>query len=314
MSLRIGFIGCGTIAKSQLKGFQELDVEVTAVTDVVRDTADAFVENAPGAEYFDSVEALLASGKVDAVSVCTPPVVHEEAAVPALERGIHVFCEKPLAHSLESGRNIAAAAQKSKAVFMPAFRHRFLPAIRRMREMIADGAIGAPVFFDNMFAGPNARALGGWFTKKSIAGGGVLLDTCPHSVDLFRYILGEVETQSALVHRHIPENDVEDAGLLTLKGTSGALASLRASWTVGVGGAYIRITGTEGALAYEYRNSKVLEYTQKGGGPQELEVEASNGFAEETKHFVDVVEGRAELEVDIEDAWRSLEIIVKAYG
>ena len=92
-SFRAGIIGCGGIAAEHIAAYQQNNVEITALTDISKDALENAAEKAKGAKLFDDYKAMLDSGLVDVVSICTPPVAHEEAAVAALERGIHVLCE-----------------------------------------------------------------------------------------------------------------------------------------------------------------------------------------------------------------------------
>lgn len=108
---------------------------------------------APKSQLFGNYQELLNSGCVNAVSICTPPSTQREIAVAALQRGIHVLCEKPLAHTLEDAQEITRAAEESQACFIVAFRHRFLPAIAKIKQIVASGEIGESVIFTNAFCG-----------------------------------------------------------------------------------------------------------------------------------------------------------------
>lgn len=131
-------IGCGGIASAHGEGYQKNGAEIVALVDLNPAAAEEFrKKHAPEARVFPDVESLLASG-VDAISLCTPPSAREEVAVAALGRGIHVLSEKPLAHTIEAGRRIVAAAHASRAFFMTAFRHRFIPPIARMKALILE--------------------------------------------------------------------------------------------------------------------------------------------------------------------------------
>lgn len=313
MSIRVGIIGCGGVANSHLKGYQAHGIPVAAVADVSMDAANAFAEKVDGdVKCFDNFKALLDAGVVDAISVCSPPAFHEEAAVEALKRGIHVLCEKPLAHNVASGQRIANAVAASEALFMPAFRHRFLPAILRMRDIVASGEIGEPVFFQNVFAGPNPGMKDRWFANKDLAGGGVLMDTCPHSVDLFRFLLGEVAEQKALFHAHFEGTGVEDAGSIALRAESGAVGSLGASWVAGASQAFVTIVGRNGMVSYNYLNNKEL-HVQVNKEPRVEEVQPSTGFPEEIEHFREVIRNGTNPVCTVHDALRALEIIQAVY-
>lgn len=314
-AIRVGIIGCGGIAGAHVGAYKEVGATVSALTDVSKDAMNALMEAQEiNAECFGDYRQLIDSGLVDAVSICTPPVAHEEAALYALEKGIHVLCEKPLANTPEAAKKIKSAVTQSDSVFMVAFRHRFLPAIQQMKSMIDEGKIGAPVMFQNVFGGPAFYMKDKWFCKKSVAGGGCMLDTSSHSVDLFRFMIGEVVEQHAVYHTHFEGTDVEDAAILTLKADNGALATMGSGFVLGAGMAFIDITGQEGRLIYDYCKPTELKYLKTGENDWQLfEVEASNGFKEEITHFFNVIQGKEELAIDINDGIRCQEIIQNTY-
>jgi len=312
-TLRAGIIGCGGISQGHIDGYRKNNAKITALTDINKAVAEEKAKDLNGAKCFDDYRSLLESGLVDVVSICTPPVAHEEAAVFALERNIHVLCEKPLAHSVKSGRKIMAAAEKSEALLMTAFRHRFLPAIRKMREMIDEGKIGPVVFFHNTFCGPAFKMKDKWFSKKAVSGGGTLMDTSIHSVDIFRYLVGEVVDQKAVMHRHLEGIDVEDTSILILKAENGAIGSLTASWVAGTGMAVIDITGQDGRMIFEY--SKEIRLKRRDEKEWNIiPVESSGGFTEEIAHLIKaIIRGEKNLSCTGKDGLRALEIVQANY-
>ena len=307
-------IGCGGIARAHVQGYRENGARITALMDIDQAAARALAQDIAGATCFDDHASLLDSGLVDIVSICTPPAVHQEPAVLALQRNIHVLLEKPLAHSVESARQIVEAAERSPALLMTAFRHRFLPAIQRMREIIHQGEIGPIVFFHNVFCGPAFYMKDRWFSKKAIAGGGTLIDTSVHSVDLFRYLIGEVVEGKAVLHRHLEGIDVEDASILILKAGNGALGALTASWVAGDGMASIDIVGQDGRVVYDYAQADQVRLKRRDKAEWEtIPVPASNGFAEEIGHFLRAIQGQETLSCTGQDGLRAVEIIQANY-
>jgi predicted dehydrogenase len=314
MTIRIGIIGCGQIARSHLKAFETHGVKITAVTDTNLDAARKFAEEAGGVACFPDYASLLDSRTVDAVSVCTPPTAHEEAVLKALKQGIHVLCEKPMAHRVESARSMASAAKKSKALFMIAFPHRFRPAIETIRQIVREGRLGRLVFFDNRFCGPLFWVEGTWRTQRSVAGGGILLDVGSHCVDLFRFIVGEVVEQRAVSHRHFDRSDVEDAGMIVLKAENSALGTLSTSWVAGVPQHFINIIGQKGRLYYDFANPGEVELTERGAsGKESIRVHTGDGFNEEVGHFLDAVRGEVDLSCTAHDGLRAMEIVMALY-
>ena len=311
MSLRAGIIGCGGIANAHVDGYKSNNIQVTAVTDVSHEAAVKMAE-ITGAKIFKDADSLIKSGMVDMVSICTPPVAHEEPALLALEHGVHVLMEKPQAHILEAAQNVAAA--KSKALFMIAFRHRFLPAIVKMKEIIQSGEIGNVVFFQNIFCGPAFYMKDKWFSKKAISGGGCMLDTSSHSVDLFRFLIGEASEQHGLMNKNFAGTDVEDASIITLKAENGAIGSLIATWVAGVGTAEIIVMGDKGMVKYDYTKPENLSVRKTADKEFTLEpVKPSNGFAEEIAHFVSAIEGKTPVTCTAHDGVRCIEIINSVY-
>ncbi len=315
MAIRVGIIGTGGIARSHAEGYKQAGAEIVACTDVNAEAAEKFAADYGGAIYGD-YRSLLEQGGVEAVSICTPPVAHAEAAIYTLGRGVHVLCEKPMAFDVASAHAMRAAAAKSKALLMPAFRHRFLPAIVALRELVTSGKLGDPVLFNNIFCGPMFNMEKTWFTKKAIAGGGSLLDTNSHSVDLFRFIIGEITDQKAVMHRHFKTTDVEDAGIISVKAANGAVGSMESSFVAGAGIAFIDIIGTKGQAHYDYyatpnevrwRLTEDKDWTRQPAA-------ASWGFAEEVAHFLGAVQGKHPLAVTVDDGVRAMEVICGAYA
>ena len=313
--MKAGIIGCGGIAKPHAAGYAALGVEIIGVTDVNKETAEAFAKEHGGKVYAD-YKALIDEAGPDVVSICTPPVAHEEAAVYALGKGVNVLCEKPMAYDVASAHRMKAAADASKALFMPAFRHRFLPGTMALRKLVQSGKLGDIVIFNNIFGGPSFKMEDKWFTKKKIAGGGCILDTNSHSVDLFRYIVGEVADEKAFMHRHFKTTDVEDAGILIMKAENGAMGSVESGFVLGSGAAYIDIFGTKGRAIFDYYKPLEVRYMPMGDTEwtvEEIPECPAAGFAEEIAHFVGAIKGENKLAITAQDGVRAMEIICGVY-
>jgi predicted dehydrogenase len=315
MELKVGIIGCGGIARSHAGAYQKQGLKIVAVTDAVPEAAKKLAEENAGAAVFKDFKDLLDQGGVNLVSICTPPVAHEEAAGYALEKGIHVLCEKPMAYDIPSAYRMRQAVKKAKALFMPAFRHRFYPANIAMKEIIDSGKIGNVVLFNNIFCGPGAQMETKWFTKKAIAGGGCLLDTNSHSVDLFRFLVGEIAGQNAMMHRHFKTTDVEDAGILCVKGVNGAVGAMESGFAVGSGAAFIDIIGTNGQVKFDYFEPAHIKYRQTGDKDWTIQpVKETWGFEDEIRHFVGAIKGEHPLSCTVEDGVRCMEVICSVYA
>ena len=312
-TLRIGIIGCGSIAKSHVTGYKANNAAVTAITDLSKDAMDALTEITGRVKQYTSYKKLIDSGEVDAVSICTPPIAHEEAIVYALSKGIHILCEKPLSHSKKALDNIKIAVKSSDSVCMMAFRHRFIPGINVMKKIITSGKIGTPVLFQNVFGGPAFAMKDKWFTKRAIAGGGCMLDTSSHSVDLFRYLIGEVIEHKAVMHQHFEGTDVEDAAILILKAENGTIGTLSSGFVLGDGMAFVDVTGQKGRVVYDYLKPEEVRYKATGSAWEIIPVPKSGGFEEEIKHYINVVSGKEKLLLSFEDGELCQNIIQSNY-
>jgi len=313
--MQVGIVGCGGIARAHAAAFKENGVECAGLVDSNSEAVKKFSTELGGVQTYKNYRELIDSIKPDLISICTPPLAHEEIAAYALKRNVHVLCEKPLAYDVPSAHRIRDIAKKSSALLMPAFRHRFLPANIMLHDIVASGEIGDAVLFNNIFCGPAFDMEQKWFTKKALAGGGCILDTNAHSVDLFRFIVGEITEQHAVMHWHFKTTDVEDAGMLVVKSDKGGLGVMESSFVAGSGEAFIDIIGTKGKARYDYTDGdKVKVRLTKDKDWTIKPVKTSNGFAEEVSHFIGAIEGKHKLACTVDDGVRVMEVICGVYG
>lgn len=311
--LRVGILGFGNIAQEHLNGYRQYaGAEVVAAADINPERLK-LLEGTP-IRGFNSAKELLDAVQVDAVSICTPPSSHAELAELALGRGVHVFCEKPLAKTAAEGRRMLEAASRAGKLLGIGFCHRFIPAVERIRELLAQGAIGEPLLYRNQFSGLFAGVEQRWFSDPEYAGGGTLMDTTVHSVDLFRFLMGEVREVRALTHISSRPLRVEDNSLMSVQAENGCLGVLEASWTVARGQLMIEIRGSAGEIIYDYDSLRF-----RGKDDAELKtVEVGQGievrFARELAHFLEAVQGKAPLTPNAQDGLRAVELLEQAYA
>ena len=180
---RLGFLGVGWIGRNRMEALAGDGLaQVTAVADPQVEALAAAVEAAPGAAQAESLEDLL-EHELDGIVIATPSALHAEQAVPALERGLAVFCQKPLARNAEEARRVLEAACAADRLLAVDLSYRHVEALRAAHEQVANGAIGEVHTIDLVFHnayGPDKP----WFTKAELAGGGCLIDLGTHLVDL----------------------------------------------------------------------------------------------------------------------------------
>lgn len=314
--LRVGLVGAGGIGRTHLASYERVrEARIVAVTDINEEIARSAAQQV-GADAFRSVEEMLEQCELDVVDICTPPVSHLEAALPAIERGLHVLCEKPLAHHPDAARKMVHAAASKGVKLMTAFCHRFHPPVVALKRLIDAGELGEVVMFRNRFAGPFKGVEERWFSDKEVAGGGVLMDTSVHSIDLFRFLVGEVARVAAVTRQTNPAiGEVEDTAIALLSTSDQRMGVVEASWVLAAGFNVVEVYGTEGAAMVHYWDGFKSRYkTNKMDDWQPLEEVGPDRFVGEIQHFVDACLGRTEPQVTGYDGLRAVEVVYEAYA
>ncbi|MED3831588.1 Gfo/Idh/MocA family oxidoreductase, partial [Priestia megaterium] len=229
---KIGVIGCGSIAQHRHLPEYKMNeqVELVAVCDINTERANSVAQQY-GVKAYTNYEELLASGTVEAVSVCTPNYLHAPISVAALNSGVHVLCEKPMAKAM-----IEAAKTNGKKL-MIGHNQRFVASHQKARELIGKGEIGKIYSFRTAFGhgGPEGWSVDGkdsWFFKKDEAFIGAMGDLGVHKTDMLRYILNEeIVEVGAFVESNAKDfANVDDNAVCVLKTESGIIGTLAASW------------------------------------------------------------------------------------
>lgn len=249
MGLRYGLIGCGEIGRLRADGLVRTSSRLTAASDIDLGRAQA-VAGKYGASAESDWRALVRRTDLDAIIVSTPPSLHAEMTIEALESGKHVICEKPLARTPEECREMARAAARSGLFLATGFNYRFYPSIRKAREFFDSGIIGELDHIRSYTGYSATEHNHPWLHDAAIMGGGALRDNGIHLIDTTRYFLGDaVQVQGFASGSVWQFSGCEDNGFALLRNKDGKLASLQASWTEWRGYRFsIEIYGTLGAI------------------------------------------------------------------
>lgn len=189
--LKMGIIGVGGIAQNRhIPTFLKMSdkVEIVAISDVNEATAEMVGEkfgiSKVYAHYADMFE------EVDAVTICTPNKFHAEIAIAALEAGLHVFCEKPMAMRPDECEAMIAASEAAGKKLAIAYHYRFMKESIAAKRLVLEDEIGRPMVA--RAKGMRRRKVPGWgvFTNKELQGGGSLIDYGCHLLDLSLWLLG----------------------------------------------------------------------------------------------------------------------------
>jgi predicted dehydrogenase len=248
--MQLGLIGCGGIGAIRAEAMsQAATVNLAALSDLDQPRAQALA-NQFGGDVVADWRDMLNRPDIDAVVVSTPPSIHTEMCVAALQAGKHVLCEKPLARNPDECRQILAAAAESGKQIATGFNYRFYPSIKKAREIFDSGLIGK---LDHIrsYTGYSATDHDhAWLHDATVMGGGALRDNGIHLIDLTTYFLGDVaETKGFGTNSVWGFAGCEDNGFALLKNAAGNVATLQASWTEWRGYRLsVEIYGTRGCI------------------------------------------------------------------
>ena len=251
--LRWGILGCGDIAgKTFAPCLVQSDCcELVAV--MRRDAAKAreFAEQFGVERAYSDVGQLINDPQVDALVIATPPHVHAEQTVAAARAGKHVLVEKPMAMNPDECRTMIAACREAGVRLGVAYRRRQYPQVVKLKELLAEGAIGRVTLVRGHYSGWYEATPGEpahWRLDPSIGGGGVLMDMACHRLEVSLNLGGRVTEVSAMVEAVEHDWPVEDSAVLLLRFESGALGVHSTVWTSPPRHDYVEVDGTQGKL------------------------------------------------------------------
>jgi len=253
---RVGVIGLGRAGRVHLDAWRALpEVEVVAVADPSPGVVQA--ARAEGLAVTTATRELLGMSGLDAVSICAPPVHHAPLAIAALERGLHVLCEKPLGTRSDGAMRMVLAAARNRRHLLIATKFRHVPDVIAARELIAGGAIGEPLAFEIDFSS-RVDMSGRWNALRSIAGGGVVIDNGSHAFDLASFLLGPVTSVHATQLRPAQALGVEDSATVLVEIGGGLIGRIELSWSLATQReTYVMVHGTKGSIDLGWRQSRL---------------------------------------------------------
>jgi predicted dehydrogenase len=287
--LRLGIVGAGYMAKTHSLALRNIGALLWPETPqiILRRMADISAPAAwAGASRWGWEEAVTDwrevthADDIDAVIVITPNDSHAEIAIAAFQQGKHVFCEKPLSHTVQTAERMWAAALESGKVNIVNFAYRCWPAVELARQLIRRGEIGEPLHFEGHFfqdyaADPELPF--SWRFDRSVSGGGAVMDLGSHLFDVACALMGGVASVTGKSRRIYPRRpvsaggdgknvSVDDLTASLVQFRSGATGSIHASWaaTGHKSDLAISIVGTEGSLEFQWeRNNELHFYSAK---------------------------------------------------
>lgn len=192
-NVRLGIVGLGNMGRAHLANIRAGKVPGLRVT-ALCESVGTLPEPLEGEHPFTDVSQMIRSGHIDAILICTPHFSHTTIGIEALQRGLHVLVEKPISvHKADCERLIAAHTDKSK-IFAAMFNMRTNATFKKVKDLIDSGELGQVrrIHWEvtNWFRTNYYYATGGWRGTWKGEGGGVLMNQCPHNLDLFQWMFG----------------------------------------------------------------------------------------------------------------------------
>ncbi|QHT59787.1 Gfo/Idh/MocA family oxidoreductase [Paenibacillus lycopersici] len=315
--VRVGVIGVGGIANAcHLPNYMKNPhAELVAVADRDLARAEEIAAKYGNVQAFDSAEAMFSRTKLDAVSICTFNESHVRLALLALERGLDVLVEKPMAVSPEEAELLRAKANESDRIVMVGMSARYSNPFAALHAIAASGELGEIYYAKARFMRRRGVPYG-WFTSNQYSGGGPMMDIGVHALDAAWWMMGMPEPERALgklFHKIAPydtkgvgfyeamssENkadpvyDVEDLGTAFITFKNGAALTIDASWAVnGIQDDTIKIElyGTKGGASLD--PFTVFKELNRLPVDSALKVAVNDNYESEINHFIDCVRER----------------------
>ncbi len=330
-----GFIGAQGHVPAYLK---RRDVEIVAVADVCAERRALVAEQLPRASVYPSAEALLSAerGRLDFVDVATPPCDHAEIAHRALDLGLHVLCEKPLATRLADAGELLEHAVRARRVLFPCHNYKHAPVVSAVRDVIRSGRIGRVrsvtlETFRNTHSKGIAEWNPHWRRQTRHAGGGIAMDHGSHTFYLTFDWMGAWPSAvtAKMTNAEAARWDTEDSFSAVLTFPDG-LADVHLTWTAGVRKVIYTVQGERGAITVDDDDMQVAVQRATAGldvaqGAVAWQVERHSVASDwmDASHtrwfnamfdeFLAAIAGGDHAGPEARDAYRCIEIITTAY-
>lgn len=317
-NLNTAVIGIGSMGKNHARIYADLpDVNLVAVADSDEETANNIAEKYACKPYTDYKE-VIQNEKLDVVSIAVPTKLHKQVALEVIEKGIHVLIEKPIASSVEEGKEIIEFAKNKNIKLMVGHIERFNPAVIELKKRLDNNELGKIFKIDVNRVGP--------FPSR-IRDVGVVIDLAVHDLDIIRYLTNsEVEKMHSEIEKQI-HTQHEDLLSAILRLKNGVICNLNVNWLTPTKIRKIYVTGEKGMFVinyltqelYFYENAEInnnVDYTDIMMGVSEgkmikFNFEKKEPLKVEIEHFIDCVKNNKEPLITGEDSLKALELANK---
>ncbi len=323
--IKVGVVGAGTISQivhlPVLNSMEE--VEISAICDMDGAKASAVAQKFGITGVYEQIENMIKKEEMDVVHICTTSLYHFPMSYLALNSGLHVFVEKPIALESRDALKLAELAKKQKKEITVGMQHRFRDDVSVLKDFIKNDELGEVFYIKAGWLKKWSRQMvADWQTKKEYSGGGVLIDLGIQLLDLSLFLLSMPDIKSVRMFDYYlnPGIDVEDAALAIINTIQNTTITLEVGWRMHLekDGIYTNFFGKKGsAYLNPLRINKELHGNLVNVTPMMAEGGSSErykkAYEKEIRHFYQVINGKGTNGSSAEDAQKVMRIIEALY-
>lgn len=331
--IKVGVVGLG-VGRWHLQQYQKIPgVVIQALCDQHAETLKRNAEEFNAPQTFADFDKFLEEADIDAVSLAVPNFLHKPMTLAALDRGLHVLCEKPMALNAAEALEMRAKVRATGKKFMIHFNQRFRAEHQFFKTIIDSGKLG-----DIYYATTGWRRMrgipkfGGWFGQKKMSGGGPLIDLGVHMLDLTRWLIGSPKavTVSASTYSHLgrsmareqmKEFDVEDLAAALIRFDNGSSLMLEVNWALNFEErekVFLELSGTKGGLSnvtFDYKDTTTCIFREENGAMvKTVPLKYPEAFETAQAHFVRCIREDLEPSAGASDGVEIMRILDAIYA
>ena len=331
--IKVGVVGLG-VGQWHLQQYQLVPgVKIQALCDQNAEALQRVAAEFAVPQTFTEFDKFLAEADIDAVSLAVPNFLHRPMTLAALDRGLHVLCEKPMALNAAEALEMRARVRATKRKFMIHFNQRFRAEHQYFKAIIDSGKLG-----EIYYASTGWRRMrgipkfGGWFGQKKMSGGGPLIDLGVHMLDLTRWLIGSPKavTVSASTFSHLGESlareqkkefDVEDLATALIRFDNGTSLMLEVNWALNFEERekiFLELSGKKGGLSnvtYDYKDTTTCIFREEQGAMvKTVPIKYPTAFESAQAHFIRSIREDFEPEAGASDGVEIMRILDAIYA
>lgn len=327
--IHAGFVGGGNITETHIRAALAVpEIRIAAVCGINQQKVWALCQNYGGTPY-TNFQDFLAHRPMDLMIIGSPSALHAEQGAAAGELGLHVLVEKPIDISSDRADVLIEAAKRAGVKLGVIFQDRLKPDILRLKNWLDSGKLGRPILVDasvKWYRPPEYYSGSNWRGTLALDGGGALINQGIHTVDLLRYLLGEVSRVQAATATSLHNMEGEDTCVTTLEFANGAIGVLHATTAAYPGyPRSVEISGSEGTVRLE--NDRITRANLRTPIPDSEMAEAADqnpsanspvisdvrGHQRIIENFIDAIKTGSRPVCDGDDGRRTLALVEAIY-